>query len=62
MSQRTFEDRRRLGGKRSFPFRDSDGERVFEERRILPDRRMNGIEEGEWSEMPEPFEIAKADG
>jgi hypothetical protein len=47
MSQRKPEDRRRLEGKRSFPFRDSNGGRVLEERRIQSDRRMNGIEEAE---------------
>jgi hypothetical protein len=33
---------------------------VREERRKQPDRRMNGIEEAEWLEMPEPSEIAMA--
>lgn len=61
MSQRNLEDRRRLQRKLSFPFRDSNGAKVLEERRIQPDRRMNGIEEAVWSEMPEPFEFAKAD-
>jgi hypothetical protein len=60
MSQRKSVDRRRLEGKRSFPFRDSNGERVREERRKQPDRRMNGIEEAEWLEMPEPSEIVMA--
>ena len=54
MSERKPEDRRQSAGKRSFPFRDSNGKRVLEERRIQPDRRMNGIEEAEWSEIPEP--------
>ena len=48
MSQRKPEDRRQLAGKRSFPLRDSNWERVLEERRKQPDRRMNGIEEAEW--------------
>ena len=62
MSQRNLKDRRRSEGKRSFPFRDSNGGRVLEERRLQSDRRMNGIEEAEWSEMPEPIGIARADG
>lgn len=53
MSQRKPEDRRRSVGKRSFPFRDSKEGRVLEERRKQPDRRMNGIDEAEWLEMPE---------
>ena len=56
MSQRKPEDRRRMAGKRSFPFRDGNGERVLEERRKQLDRRMKGIEEAEWSEIPEPSE------
>ena len=56
MSQRKPEDRRWIVGKRSFPFRDSNGERVLEERRKKSDRRMYGIEEAEWLEMPEPSE------
>jgi len=56
MSQRKPEDRRRLVGKQSLPFRDSNGERVLEDRRKQPDRRMNGIEEAEWLEMPEQSE------
>lgn len=56
MSQRKPEDRRRMTGKQSFPFRDGNGERVLEERRKQLDRRMNGIEEAEWSEIPEPSE------
>ncbi len=54
MSQRNLEDRRRLQRKQSFPFRDSNGAVVLEERRIQPDRRTNGVEEAEWSEIPEP--------
>ena len=56
MNQRESEDRRRLVGKQSLPFRDSNGERVLEDRRKQPDRRMNGIEEAEWLEMPEQSE------
>jgi len=61
MSQRKLEDRRRLEGKRSSPFRDSVGKRVLNERRIQPDRRTNGIEEAEWLKIPEPSEITKGD-
>jgi len=56
MNPRKPEDRRQFVGKRSFPFRDSNGERVLEERRKKSDRRMYGIEEAEWLEMPEPSE------
>jgi len=56
MNQRKPEDRRRLVGKQSLPFRDSNGERVLEDRRKQPDRRMNGIDEAEWLEMPEQSE------
>lgn len=56
MSQRKPEDRRRLVKKRSFPIRDSNEERVLEERRIQPDRRKNGIEEAEWLETLEQSE------
>lgn len=61
MSQRKPEDRRQLAGKRSFPLRDSNGERVLEERRKQPDRRMNGIEEAEWLEMPEQSDNSEGD-
>lgn len=54
MSERKSEDRRKLAGKLSLPFRDSNGERVLEDRRKQSDRRMNGIDEAEWSVMPEP--------
>ena len=53
MDQRKPEDRRRLLGKQSLPFRDSNGKRVLEDRRKQPDRRMNGIDEAEWLEMIE---------
>ncbi len=53
MDQRKPEDRRRLVGKQSLPFRDSNGKRVLEDRRKQPDRRMNGIDEAEWLEMLE---------
>lgn len=56
MDQRNRNDRRGTTGRRAFPFNDSDGVWVSKERRILPDRRMNGIDEAEWSEMPEPSE------
>ena len=52
MSERKPEDRRQLVGKQSLPFRDSHGERVLEDRREQSDRRMNGIEEAEWLELP----------
>ena len=53
MNQRKPNDRRRLVGKESLPFRDSNGDRVLEDRRKRPDRRMNGIDEAEWLEIPE---------
>lgn len=56
MGERKTEDRRRMAGKQSLPFRDSNGERVLEDRREQSDRRMNGIEEAEWLELPEPRE------
>lgn len=52
MGQRQPNDRRRLGEIRSFPFRDGNGVKVFEERRKQPDRRMNGVDEGEWIVIP----------
>jgi len=61
MNQRKPEDRRQLVGKRSFPFRDGEGEKVLEERRKQPDRRMNGIEEAEWQAMPEQSENIQVD-
>ena len=61
MGQRKPKDRRRLEGKRPFPFTDRIGNRVLEERRIQPDRRTNGIEEAEWLKIPEPSEITKGD-
>ena len=61
MNQRKLEDRRQLAGKRSFPFRDGTGERVVEERRKQPDRRMNGIEEAEWLETPEQSDNPEGD-
>jgi hypothetical protein len=61
MSQRKPGDRRQSVGKQLLPFRDSNGELVPENRRRQPDRRMNGIEEAEWLEMPETSEIARAD-
>jgi len=57
MSQRKPGDRRQSAGKQSLPFRDSNGERVPENRRKQTDRRMNGIEEAEWLEIPELREI-----
>ena len=53
MSERKSEDRRKPAGKLSLPFRDSNGERVLEDRRKQFDRRMNGIDEAEWSVMHE---------
>jgi hypothetical protein len=48
-------------GKQSIPFRDSKGDRVLEDRRKQADRRMNGIDEAEWSEMPEQAENIQVD-
>jgi hypothetical protein len=56
MGERKTKDRRRMAGKQSLPFRDGNGERVLEDRREQSDRRMNGIDEAEWLEMPEPSE------
>ena len=56
MSQRKPEDRRQSVGKQPLPFRDSNGERVLEDRRKQPDRRKSGIDEAEWLEMPEQLE------
>lgn len=61
MSQRQQEDRRQLLAGRSYPFMDSNGERVREERRKQPDRRTNGIEEAEWLDMPEQSENIQVD-
>jgi hypothetical protein len=43
MVKRKPVDRRCSSANRKFPFRDSSGERVREERRKLPDRRIDGI-------------------
>jgi len=53
MNQRKPDDRRRLVGKWSFPFWDRKGDRISEERRNQPDRRMNGIDEAEWLKIAE---------
>lgn len=44
MEYRNNIDRRRNSAAYRFPFRDSDGELVREDRRKLPDRRLAGIE------------------
>jgi len=49
MDQRNRTDRRHSSGKRPFPFKDRNGEWVSEDRRRLPDRRMEGIAEGGYS-------------
>jgi hypothetical protein len=51
MDQRNPNDRRGSKGKRAFPLNDSEGVWVSKERRILTDRRMNGVEEAEWLEQ-----------
>lgn len=50
MQKRNDTDRRSNRAGLRFPFRDSDGELVREDRRKLPDRRLAGIEV-EWLEM-----------
>jgi hypothetical protein len=50
MARRSQQDRRCRAGRTKFPFRDSGGELVSEDRRCLPDRRLSGIEV-EWLEM-----------
>lgn len=56
MIPRKPNDRRRLVKNRPFPFMNNKGERVLEERRKRPDRRMNGIDEAEWLGIPEQSE------
>jgi len=51
MDQRNPNDRRGSTGKRAFPFNDSKGFWVSKERRVLPDRRLAGVEEGEWQDQ-----------
>ena len=50
MAKRSRQDRRCRAGRTNFPFRDSSGELVREDRRRLADRRLSGIEV-EWLEM-----------
>ena len=50
MVKRSRQDRRCRAGRTKFPFRDTSGEPVREDRRRLPDRRLSGIEL-EWLEM-----------
>ncbi len=58
MVQRKSVDRRCSGTKQKFPFRDSSGERVREERRKLSDRRIDGIGfEIEWPDKISNQEI-----
>ena len=52
MRERNKADRRRNPAKPRFPLKDSGGELVIEDRRIQPDRRLDGIEV-EWLEMRE---------
>ena len=63
MQQRKSVDRRCSATKRKFPFRDSSGERVREERRRLPDRRIDGIGfEIEWPDKMSNQEIQLSAG
>jgi len=48
MDQRIRKDRRRKSGKQAFPFNDSAGQWVSQERRRFPDRRMQGVAEGDY--------------
>ena len=62
MDQRNRNDRRGTTGRRAFPFNDSNGDWVSKERRKLPDRRMEGVEEAEWLEqltepVPAPWQL-----
>jgi len=50
MARRSRQDRRCRTGRKKFPFRDSSGERVCEDRRRQPDRRLSAIE-AEWLQM-----------
>ena len=52
MQERNPSDRRCRTKARQYPFRDSDGNLVRQDRRTLPDRRLDGIEV-EWLEMRE---------
>lgn len=50
MIQRSLIDRRRWKSTPAFPFLDSKGVRVLEDRRKRPDRRLEGIK-AEWLSM-----------
>ena len=50
MQIRSRKDRRRSGNNVRFPFRDSSGVLIPEDRRVQPERRLSGIEV-EWLEM-----------
>ena len=52
MQERNPSDRRCRTTARRYPFRDSNGDLVRQDRRKLPDRRLDGIEV-EWLEMGE---------
>lgn len=51
LDQRNRNDRRGTTGRQVFPFNDHNGNLVAKERRKLPDRRMEGVEEAEWLEQ-----------
>lgn len=51
MQRRKTADRRSGGAAPRFPFNDATGERVRQERRKLPERRLAGHIEVEWLEM-----------
>ena len=55
MDQRKPNDRRVSTGRRAFAFKDSEGVWVSKERRMVPDRRLSGVDEAEWLEgLTEP--------
>jgi hypothetical protein len=55
MAIRRRQDRRCWTDRKKFPFRDSSGERVCEDRRRQPDRRLSAIE-AEWLQMAHEME------
>jgi hypothetical protein len=56
MGRRNKKDRRSWGEARPFPFRDSDGQKVTSERRVLHGRRRNSIE-GVWDELEQLYDF-----
>jgi hypothetical protein len=58
VQERNHTDRRCRAAAPRYPFRDSDGNLVRQDRRKLPDRRLDGIEV-EWLEMREAAGIEK---